>query len=271
MEPASTASTATAVIAPTATLPIAPTMLNLTDWRGPVPSQVSNLGSHMPGGVAVSRSDPQLLQGNPPRETHPKRHPKNINSGSMVSVVIPSTPSAPAASYPRTRSQSRRPQGDDNRCSSNDVSPGESSCSSNRNSDSSSSPPSSPSGSCIYKDSLIRDACPVCKKAGELLKIKGQGFVWCDKHSKQIPVLRSSGNKGSDVLRSRDDQKILKNCELKPKAPLVTTIATQTSSGKRLKGHDDRKTSKKRVFSPVESKRKRRHVTPDEDSLSESI
>ncbi|MCJ1383692.1 hypothetical protein MMC17_006806 [Xylographa soralifera] len=270
IEPASTGSSESALITPTAALPSATTSANLTESIGSAPLRVSNAACDKPDGIAASDQNAQSLQCKPRGETRAKRHPKNFGGGSTVSVVIPSTPSVPKSTYPRTRSQSRNPHSDASPCCFNDVSQSGLSCSSNRNSDRPSSPPPSPPSSHIHKDSSIYDACPVCKEPGELFRIKGQGFVWCDKHCNQIPVLRSSDSKDSDVRRSRDDQRIPEKLVPKSKAPAVTTATTQSSSGKRLKGRGNGKTSKKRDCSPVESKRKRRHVTPDEDSSSES-
>ena len=221
-------------------------------------------------GVAASKQNPQSLQGKQPRETQAKRHSKTINSRSMVSVVIPSTPSAPGSTCSRTWSRLRRPRCDDSPCSSNEVSPSRSSSSSNPVSGRPSSPPSSPPNFHINKEASMRDACPVCKEPGKLFRIKDQGFIWCDKHSRQIPVLRSSGGRDSNVLRSRDDRRTPKKCAPKSKAPALTRITAQSSLGKRMNGQGNGKTSKKRACSPVVSKRKCRHTTPNEDLSSES-
>ncbi|MCJ1392127.1 hypothetical protein MMC18_004994 [Xylographa bjoerkii] len=274
IEPASTASSKAAVTAPTARLLSAATSSDLIDSIQSAPTHVNNGGSSMIDGVASSVPNPQLPKAKPPPQTLAKEQPHSGNGSSVVSVVIPSTPSAPKSAYPRTRSQSRKPQGDDSSCSSSDVTPSGSSRSANRNPVLHSSPPtSSPPSAHLHKDSPICDACPVCKRPGELFKIKGQGFVWCDKHSNQSPVLRSSISKDADGLNSRDDRtrRTPKKSAFKSKAPVSTTTTTQSSSGKVLKHHDSRKTSKKRDRSPVEFKRKRRHMTPDEDSSFESI
>jgi len=273
IEPASTSSTNTAVTAPAAAPELsATTSPNLANTIRSAPMRVSNAGTRIGDELPISTQVPQLAKAKQSRTKLAKAKLENGNCNSMVSVVIPSTPSAPEPTYPRTRSQSRKPQSDASPCFPNHASPSGTSSSSSRESVLDSSPPSSPPRTHFDKDSSICDACPVCRLPGELFRIKGREFVWCNKHSNQSPVLRSSIGKDADVVRSRDNRhkRTPKNSASKFKALALTTTTTQISSGKSMKEHDGGRTSKKRDCSAVGSKRKRRHVTPDEVSSSES-
>ena len=271
IKPAPQSSSDAATAAPNTRLSTT-TSSNLSDSTQAAPITVDNAGSSSIDDLATSLQNAQTAKTKQPRRFPADEYPRNGDGSSFVSVVIPSTPSIPSSTRPRTRSQSRKRRNTEDFYFSNDESPSGSPSSPDQDLALPSSPPSSPPSSQLCKDVTAGEACPVCKKPGELFQLKGQGFVWCDTHFKQTPVARPLASQNPNFLKSRDDhnKKTPKKRSPKSKVPVSVAIVTQLPSNKIPKGHNGGKSSKKRECDLREYKRKRRHVTEEEDSASES-